>query len=191
MKFRLGKPPINENINLSECNLLKEPKSLIVTQIVTLPIGLICVGLIFFILHYFKGINLPKFGVEYILAYFLMIPLHEMIHALCYPGGLLSKDTVIGCWPDMFIFYAYNSRVLKRNRYLLVYIAPFIVLSIIPTIIMLFLDFKSDLLLLIVLFNALGSCVDIFSCVLILLQVPKEGLVVNSEEKTYWKVVEK
>lgn len=88
-------------------------------------------------------------------------------------------------------FYAYNSRVLKRNRYLLVYIAPFIVLSIIPTIIMLFLDFKSDLLLLIVLFNALGSCVDIFSCVLILLQVPKEGLVVNSEEKTYWKVVEK
>lgn len=48
MKFRLGKPPINENINLSEWNLLKEPKSLIVTQIVTLPIGLICVGLIFF-----------------------------------------------------------------------------------------------------------------------------------------------
>ncbi len=63
-------------------------------------------------------------------------------------------------------------------------------LSIIPTIIMLFLDFKSDLLLLIVLFNALGSCVDIFSCVLILLQVPKEGLVsTNSEEKTYWKVL--
>lgn len=189
MKFRIGKPPINENINVLEWNLLKEPKSLTVTQVVALPIGLICAGLIFFILHYFKGINIPKFGVKYILAYFLMIPLHEMIHALCYPGSLLSKDTVIGYWPDMSVFYAYNNCVLKRNRYLLVYIAPFVVLSIIPTIIMLFLDFKSDLLLLIVLFNALSSYIDVFSCVSILLQVPKEGLIVNSEEKTYWKVV--
>ncbi len=57
MKFRVGKPPINKNINLLGWKLLKEPKSLTVTQIVTLPIGLICVGLIFFILHYFKGIE--------------------------------------------------------------------------------------------------------------------------------------
>lgn len=188
MKFKTGKPPVNENINVSEWNLLKEPKNLIVTQVIALPIGLICAGLIFFILHYFRGIYIPKFGIEYILAYFLMIPIHEMIHALCYPGGLNSKDTVIGYWAEVSVFYAYNSCILKRNRYLLVYIAPFAVLSIIPTIVMLFLDFKSDLLLLIVLFNALSSCVDIFNCILILLQVPKEGLVVNSEEKTYWKL---
>ncbi|WPX10087.1 DUF3267 domain-containing protein [Anaerocellum danielii] len=189
MKLRIGKPPINESVNIAEWTLIKEPKNPLVTQILSMPIGLISAGLIFFILYYFKGIKLPKFGLIYIFAIFLVMLLHELIHAMCYPGSIFSENTIIGYWPEVGACYAYSNEALKRNRYLLVYVAPFFVLSVIPTIIMLFLNFsRNDLILLIALLNALGSCVDIFFSILILLQVPKEGILVNSEEKTYWKI---
>ncbi|WAM32795.1 DUF3267 domain-containing protein [Caldicellulosiruptor morganii] len=190
MKFRIGKPPINENVNVTEWIPVKEPKNIWVTQILSMPIGLITAGLIFFISYYFKGIKLPKPILIYPFAIFLVILLHELIHAMCFPGSIFSENTVIGYWPEAGVYYVHSNEALKRNRYLLVYVAPFFILSVIPTIIMLFLNFiRNDLILLIALLNAIGSCVDIFFTILVLLQVPKEAILVNSEEKTYWKPI--
>lgn len=115
-----------------------------------------------------------------LLTFFLIVPVHKIIHTLFYPGGLRSKDTVIGLWIEMGVFYAYNPCILKRNRLLLFLITPFIVLSVIPTVGMLLLNFKNCFLMFIILIHAFCSSGDIFNCILVFSQVPKNGSLVNS-----------
>lgn len=41
MKFKVGKIPVNERVDISGWNLLKKPKNFIIMQIVVFPIGII------------------------------------------------------------------------------------------------------------------------------------------------------
>jgi hypothetical protein len=51
----------------------------------------------------------------------LLIAVHELLHAVCYPGGLGTSQTTIGVWPARLLFYATYVGPMSRNSYLWVY----------------------------------------------------------------------
>lgn len=176
MKFKIGKLPTNENINTAEWNLIKEPSNIWITQIIVFPIGIITTGLIFFMLNYFAETPFPPFGIMGFLVLLFLIPIHEIIHAIFFPGGLVSKKTTIGFWPSAAAFYAWHDGVMTRNRYLAVLMAPLIIMSILLTLVVQSLQLNSDYVILFILMNAFGSCVDVFGSALLLFQVPRNGV---------------
>ena len=108
-------------------------------QIVAFPIGLmICVvvgGIALFCLP--PGLRLnDRESVElFLLLPFLvivifLIPVHELTHALFHPACGLSDKTIIGLWLSKGLFYAYYEGPMTRNRFLMVYAGPFVVLSL-------------------------------------------------------------
>jgi hypothetical protein len=65
----------------------------------------------------------------------LLIVAHELIHALGYPRLGFSDRTILGIWSSRFLFFAAYRGGMGRNRWLLVYLLPFLVLSIVPAVI--------------------------------------------------------
>lgn len=61
-----------------------------------------------------------------------MVPLHEMLHAVAYPGWLRSRHLVVGIWPHRVFAYVVYDSPLPRNRVLLMILTPFVLLSVIP-----------------------------------------------------------
>lgn len=67
------------------------------------------------------------------LLFLLLIPLlHELVHALFTPGLGLTEKTMIGAWPKKLLFYAYYSEALSLRRFSVVSLAPILVLTVLP-----------------------------------------------------------
>ena len=109
--------------------------------------------------------------------------LHEVLHALCLPGGLASPHTGMGV-RGAFAF-VHSSAALTRRRFLLVSVAPCVLLSFaLPPVVALFAPVPGWLAALCVL-NAAGSCVDVLSAALVGWQVPRGGRVVSNGPETW------
>ena len=54
----------------------------------------------------------------------LLIPVHELLHAVVHPGWGLSSNSVIGLWLSRALFYAHYEGPMARNRLLLVFAMP-------------------------------------------------------------------
>lgn len=118
----------------------------------------------------------------------LMIPVHETIHALVYPGGLRSKHLVMGLWIRRGLCYVHYDAPLSRNRRLISFSAPFIVLSSALAIAAVLVPPEWRLLaILATLLHASVCTGDLLGFVLFVRQVPKNSLVQNDGWKTYWK----
>src|SRR5262249_44454838 len=70
--------------------------------------------------------------VGVVVAIPLIIVLHELLHAICFPGGLWTTQSGIGVWPSRLLFYACYLGPMSRNRFLLVYSMPLLVLTLLP-----------------------------------------------------------
>lgn len=189
MKFRIGNLPPNDTFNKQEWLSLNEPNSLWVTQAIAMPIGILSVAMNIYLLHHFGNLTIPKFGGLYFLAMLLIIPVHECLHGVFFPGGLKSKHTTLGFDPKTTCFYACTDQILRRNQYLLSFLAPLILLSVLPTLLLILLKINSSLLVSAVLVNTFGSCGDLFSSYLLVNQVPSNGETVNDGLATYWRVM--
>jgi hypothetical protein len=64
-----------------------------------------------------------------LLGVALLIVVHELLHAAVFPGSVFSRGTVIGAWPSRGLFYAGYDGAMSRNRWLLVYAMPSLVLT--------------------------------------------------------------
>jgi hypothetical protein len=65
----------------------------------------------------------------------LLIPVaHELVHALFTPGLGLTDKTVIGALPRKLLLYAYYKEALSLRRFQLVGLAPLLVLSVLPIV---------------------------------------------------------
>lgn len=117
----------------------------------------------------------------------VLIPLHELLHALVHPGWGLSSGTIIGLWLSKGLFYAHYGGSMSRNRFLLILIMPYLVLGVLPIILMGIWPMATLFFLLFSLWGSVLACGDLVGVGLILFQIPNSSAVRNKGWKTYWK----
>ncbi|HKU87800.1 MAG TPA: DUF3267 domain-containing protein [Casimicrobiaceae bacterium] len=119
----------------------------------------------------------------------LVAPLHELTHALAFPRGANPEQRTLLLWPRGFVLCARYRGVVSRNRYVLVLLMPLLAVSLAPILACAVFDIGSAPPLCIVLFmlNALASGEDVLAAVLVLSQVPADGLIRTDGSVTLWK----
>jgi hypothetical protein len=200
IKIQNKLPKVKEQLHLDLINdgwvPMKEPKKLSSAILISIPIMFINALISIVIINMFSTISLNEFGITsslsinidlgVIIWVFLLIIFHELIHLLFIPNFLKSRKTMIGF--TLFGCYVHTEEELSKSRYILVTIAPFIILSIILPLILGVFGLLSSTFKSLVLLNSMASSLDILMLILLLTQIPKKASLRNNGTKTYWKI---
>lgn len=158
-------------------------------QLIALPIAIVIVGLLIGLLVLVWPPGSASGSIWLLLAMaILLIPVHEILHAVCFPGGLQSPQTMIGIWPSRILFYAHYDGIMSRTRFLVTFAMPFLVLSLLPILIVGLWRWPSLELAALSIVNGAAASGDIIGLVLVGLQVPASARVRNRGWRTYWQV---
>jgi putative zincin peptidase len=124
-----------------------------------------------------------------VAAAVLVAPLHELTHALAFPRAAHGAQCALAFWPRRFALCAQYDGVLRRNRYLLVLLMPLLAISLVPMAACALLELGSvpRLCVVLFLFNALVSGDDVLAALLVVTQVPADGLIRKAGDVTLWK----
>lgn len=167
---------------------IKEPTNLWIIQLVAIPfliINFIIVSIFTMIFNIEITINIGLF----FLGLLLVMPIHEAIHAVFFPEPLNSSNVKFGFFPKQLIFFAFYTNEMRRNRFALVLIAPFMIITLFGLLLLIKLG-GNVLIENILIGNALISYVDTLGLFLLLKLVPSSAIIRNKEIKTYWKLLE-
>jgi hypothetical protein len=125
-----------------------------------------------------------------LLGVALLIVVHELLHAAVFPGMWFSPRTIIGAWPSRGVFYAGYDGAMSRNRWLLVYAMPSLVLTF--GILALEANFRTGWGWLPAwsILNAFFAGGDALGILLIAWQVPAKAEVRNQGWNTWWRVAD-
>lgn len=124
------------------------------------------------------------------LAYLIgLVFIHELVHLIFVPGFLTSDKTFLGI--TYFGGFVYSEETISKSRYILITLAPFILLSIILPGIFGILDLLNPLAKILILLNAMSSGVDMLTLILVLIQAPADVYFTSNGIKTYWKKMDK
>lgn len=191
------------DINLKEeminkgWKMLKEPKNLLIATLISLPISILN---IYLCILFMKWINKDLVTVtnsiihggsisftikfRYIIYIYLYILLHEIVHLIFIPNFTKSKSTFISV--KLWGGFVYTEETIKKSRYLVITILPFIMLSFVLPFIMTLMGFDPIIILTLSIINSAGSSVDVLSFILLLLQIPKNGVIKNNGMSTFY-----
>lgn len=192
MKFILGKMPQNPEFKPEDQGWipLDEPGSIKI-QLFAIPVTVL-VALTIQLGFWLVGVDVSPLSklknIPIALVIVLgIIPMHELLHFFCLPNFGLNRKSIIGFWPSRLVPYVYYNGALPRNRYILILVCPFVVISVIP---LLSSVFKPDLPILIVAVSYLNSLFcggDLMGLLLLVRQVPSNTLVRNNGYHTFWQ----
>jgi len=192
MRFMLGPMPENSQFDLEDEGwvAVREP-GLIKIQLITIPV-VVFVVLLFQLAFWLAGIDVSPLSniknAPIALAIILVVvPIHELLHLVCFPGFGLGEKSIVGFWPKMFIPYVHYDGILSKKRFVLIASCPFVVLSITPLLISFI---KPDVALVIVAvsyLNCLVCGVDLISIFFVVKQVPSDAVVRNKGFHSYWR----
>ena len=129
-------------------------------------------------------INLQN--VAYLIG---LVFIHELIHLVFIPGFLVSDKTFLGI--TYFGGFVYSKEVISKSRYILITLAPFVLLSIILPGILGSLDLLNPSTKILILLNAMSSGVDMLGLIPIMIQVPDGAYLTSNGIRTYWKRIDK
>lgn len=175
---------------------LKEPKQMVSAILWSIPFMIVAVLISIGSLHVFSTVSLSEFGVtagsfsmtikfSTVFEIALLLLLHEFLHLLFIPHFIRSDKTAIGLtWSGGFVI---TEEELARSRYLLITMAPFLVISFIVPLLGGALGWLTPLLKFFILLNAMGSSVDWLNFFLVIKQVPKTAVLKSNGPNTYWK----
>ncbi len=177
---------------------IKEPSSLVQATLISMPFAFLGGAVILLIVFWlspalFDVINsdfkfsfrIDIIGIFYILVILVYILLHEFLHALLIPDVFKSDKTV---WGLRGAFgFVFTTEKIKKGRFILITVMPFIVLSVIMPFVLFGFGLLNWYTVLVCLINAMGSCVDLLSLCLILIQVPNGSNIINNGFETYYK----
>lgn len=199
MRFHCGAIPEDNRFDPEEggWKRVREPGPIGI-QILALPaLVVILAGLAWLIFQVFpRGSGAPSFigfTRSTWLALLLFIPVHELIHALCHPKWGLSPNTLIGLWPSRLLFYAYYHGQVERNRLLVAFAMPFIILSLLPIALLAVLKYffpvvpLATTLAVLSFVNGAAASGDVIGFCLVLFQIPSRAIVRNKGWKSYWR----
>lgn len=204
MRYVKKIPPTNNDLSnklsLEGWTKLKEPSNLVIATLLSLPFmiinGAIFISIAFFLYPDLKNIlnnkqgfsltlSINLFTLIYILIFFVFISIHEFLHA-CFIPNILKSDKVF--WGiNGFYGFVFTTEKIRKGRFLIICIMPFILLSVIFPFILNFLGSLNGYTIFLCLINAMGSCVDCLNIFLVVIQVPKGSHLVNNGFETYFK----
>lgn len=162
MIYRKKVPPTDDN--LSETLLyngwikMKEPKNLFVSIILSVPIMVANAAITIFLIQPIKNwlIGLGRIlgsggltfsidlkSIAYIVAIFVFLVMHEMLHAVFVPSFIKSQKTFWGITP--FGGFVSTTEELSKLRFVFISVSPFVALSILMPIILDYIDVFSGL----------------------------------------------
>lgn len=179
---------------------LKEPSNLGIATLLSVPFMIINGAIYMVIAIYlypplkelFNGkqafsisFTINLFTLIYFVIIFVFMVIHEFLHACFIPNILKSDKT---CWGiNCFYGFVFTTEIIKKGRFLIISIMPFILLSIILPFILNILGCLNGYTILLCLINAIGSCVDCLNICLVAIQVPNGSYIQNNGFETYFK----
>lgn len=118
----------------------------------------------------------------------LLVLLHEILHAICFPKKVQKEIWFILKGLSAFV---YCNHPMSKRKYLWLCICPNVFLGIVPFFLWLILshnfnNFMSQLILFVSLFNMFSGIGDYYNIYLTLKQVPKNSIIQNYGIHTYW-----
>jgi hypothetical protein len=204
MRYAKKIPPTDKELSnkliTEKWTKLKEPSNLGIATLLSLPFmfinGAISMLIIFYLYPPLKEFLSSKqdysfsFTVNLLtLIYFVIILLfmtiHELFHACFIPNILKSDKTYWGV--NVFCGFVFTTEKIKKGRFLIISIMPFILLSVIFPFILNILGWLNSYTILLCLINAMGSCVDCLNICLVAIQVPNGSYILNNGFETYFK----
>lgn len=201
MKYISKIPKADINLNGKMINngwkMLKEPKNLVTATLISLPISIINIYLCMLFMKWINKdlltiVNSIVYGGKitftikfmYIVYIYLYILLHEVIHLILIPNFTKSKSTFISV--KLWGGFVYTEEVIKKRRYLIITILPFIILSFVVPLLMTLVGINPMIILTLSIINSAGASVDVLSFILLLFQVPKNSSIKNNGMKTFY-----
>ncbi len=202
MKYVKKIPPTDQNLKESLMadgwEKIKEPSSFLAAVVLSLPFMILAGMVGYSIISQYDNVfveslkGLIEQGTvdinirfDYILYAYVMIFLHELLHAALIPGFPRSDNTCFGIRPwGGFVF---TTEKMTKNRFLVISIVPFILLSVLLPVVLGFFSLLTGIIAFLVMLNALASSVDLLSAFLVLVQVPGGSTMVNNGFETYYK----
>ncbi|MGL5415896.1 MAG: DUF3267 domain-containing protein [Clostridium sp.] len=179
---------------------LKEPTNLKIAILLSIPFMIINIiiflGIIVFIyplseeilniISDFKiTLNINFTMIVYINSIIVFTIIHEFIHACLIPNFLKSNKTYWGI--NRGGGFVYTTEKIKRWRYIIISIMPFIILSIIFPILISSLGILNKFIVFLCFLNAMGSSVDSLNIWIILRRVPKGATIISNGFETYYR----
>jgi len=203
MKYVKNLPGTDEGLSQAlrdkSWTMIKEPRRVTSLMMAALPFALLNAWIYLFLLANLNpegGLHLRtetfSFSIsinfiEIILglaACYMFMVLHEFIHALLIPNAFQSDKTVWGL--NAMYGFVSTREAMKKGRFLLISILPFVCLSLILPVILHLTGHLSGFMIFLCLINALGSCVDVMNIVLVAFQVPRGRWVITNGFETYY-----
>jgi hypothetical protein len=178
--------------------LLREPKYLALSIFLSVPLMFVLGAIAFWVMGLFGPLSWEAFGITKVGDSFsgeislLLIPLilavlllHELIHLVMVPNFLTSPTTVFGL--TWFGGFAYTEEVLARNRFILVALMPFVLISVVLPVVLGLSGLLGASARLCIFLNAAACSVDFFNIFLVLWQVPRHGRIAMNGPITYFR----
>ncbi len=190
MKLKFGPIPIDEMFFPEEngWNKCREPKAWVVIWFISVPIAVL-LFLIFAVWIKmatdikFLGISVPGF----ILIYFILIIIHELIHAILQPDRGVSDKTVLGFWLANMVFYAHYEGERTKENFLLGSLGPFVALSVAPALVASYVNIDVWWYGTVIILNSLFCSIDVFSFLTVYFMIPSGSILRNKGWYTYWR----
>lgn len=179
---------------------LKEPKSIGVMILISIPLMIIIGILIYSLIDALIGIDLRQYGFDFdagkfsldinpigIIGLVVTMLFHEFLHLICIPNFVDSEKTLFGI--NVFYAFVYTEEMINRNRFLFIAITPLIMISIVLPIILSSFGLLSKIMVILIIINGLGSSVDMLNIIIVVSQVKKTGMIVSNGSRSYWKAI--
>ncbi|NRS48712.1 DUF3267 domain-containing protein [Brevibacillus sp. HB2.2] len=202
MRITTKLPQYHENVHVellrNEWVPLKEPQSLGMATLLSIPFMLINALIAFGIIHIFSPITLQDLGLtsnslsisidfSVIFSLLALVIIHECLHLIFIPNFLRSEKTWMGL--TLFGGFVATEEKIPKARYILITVAPFILISVMLPFLLGFLGLFTTVLKFMILINAIASSVDMLNLFLVMKQVPKQASLISNGQKTYWKAL--
>jgi hypothetical protein len=201
MRFHLGPVPADEAFDPEGegWTSLREPNPWQM-QAMAIPLGLLMCGPALAALLFLTPVDLDSWlGWEepsrlhvhlaaLLAGLILLIPAHEMVHALLHPGFGAGRGTIVGVWPARLLFYAHWEGPVTKERLQAILIGPLVVWTVGPILLAAILGLSWPAIGLLALLNALVSCGDMLGFLLVAWQVPRGAVMRNKGYWTWWRL---
>lgn len=205
MRLHFGGPPENKDFHPEEegWHSIREPGP-VAMQFMAIPVALLLFVLwgacLLSVLQDTAPLSFYGFRMEFrrepfsfqidinaLLVLLLIVPAHELLHAFAHPGWGTSSNSVVGLWLSRGLFYAHYEGEMSRNRFLWVFVAPLLILGVLPTLLIMMIPTLTQSLFWLSLLGTIFACGDLVGAGFIFFQVPHSAVVRNKGWKTYWK----
>ncbi|NTW29131.1 MAG: DUF3267 domain-containing protein [Coriobacteriia bacterium] len=122
-----------------------------------------------------------------LLALLAMVVAHEFLHVLSLPQFGLGPATTLGFWPQAFTPYVSYEGELSRGRQIVVGVAPFLILSVVPLLAGLIFGVAPPLVVVLGALNGFGSSADLIGAAMVAFRVPACGRIRSRGDETWWR----